>query len=93
MLFDVQTVTSKTKSDNTKAIAIIDAFTRYGRAVPISDERRETLTKALTNEGMSISRTEEKLLSDRGPSITGLFLPNFAEYLQVKHLNVYLLHP
>lgn len=77
--FDIQTVSPKTESGNTEVIAIIDVFTSYVRAVPIPNEQGEALAKALIDERISIFRPMEKLLSDRGRSLTGLVVSNLAE--------------
>eukprot|EP00171_Calliarthron_tuberculosum_P002219 IDg2219t1 len=91
--FDVQTITPKSMSGNTKVLAIVDVFTRFVRAVPIPDERASTIANALINEWISLFGPMERLLSDRGPSLIGEVMQNLTAMLGIKHLKVYPLHP
>lgn len=68
-------------------------FTRYVRALPVPDEKGETLAEALIDEWMAVFGPMEKILCDRGPSLTGAVITNLSEQLGIEHLKVYPMHP
>lgn len=68
---DAQTITPRTEGRNEKVLAIANVFTRFVKAVPIPDEKTESIAQSLINKTVAIFGPMERLLSDCGPSLTG----------------------
>lgn len=52
--FDIQQITSKTDAGNTEAMIIVDAFTRFVRALAIPVGKTETMAQGLLQERISL---------------------------------------
>ena len=72
---------------------IVDTFTRFARAIPIPDERADTVAKLILDEWISIFGPMERLLSDRGPNFIGTVVKAMAEQLGVNRVKTSPLHP
>ncbi len=90
---DVQTVTPRTVSGNIKILAMIDVFTRFVRAIPIPDEKAETIARVIVDEWVSIFGPMVRLLSDRGPNLIGKIVEEMSGMLGIGRLRTYPLHP
>ncbi len=90
---DVQTVTPRTTTGNIKILAMVDVFTRFVRAVPIPDEKAETIARVIVDEWVSVFGTMVRLLSDRGPSLMGKIVEEMSALLGIGRLRTYPLHP
>lgn len=51
---DVQTITPRTDAENIKILVMIDVFTRFVRAVPIPNEKAETISEVLLDEWIAV---------------------------------------
>lgn len=79
---DVQTITPRTCSGCIKVLVIIDVFTKFVRAVPIPDERAETLARVIINDWISVFGPMEKIISDGGPNIIGKVVETWRRCLE-----------
>ena len=59
---DVQIISPRTGSGNTKVLVIIDTFTRFARAVEMPDERVDTIAQCLLDNWVSLFGPMERLL-------------------------------
>ena len=90
---DVQTITPRTESGNIKILVMIDLFTRFVRAVPIPDEKAETVAKVLLDEWISIFGPMEKLMSDGGTNLVSKVVESLVEQLGIGRMQSYAWHP
>lgn len=72
---------------------MIDTFTRFARAVPIPDERAETVARKIQDEWVSIFGAMETLLSNRGRNFIRKAVSNMAEQLGEKRVKTSPFHP
>ena len=90
---DVQTVTPRRTRDNIKILVLVDMFTRFARAISISDEKAKTIASAIIEEWTSIFGPMECLLCDIGPNIIGKVVSGMADALGVKKVTTSAFHP
>lgn len=90
---DVLTITQRTLAGNINVLVMIDTFTRFARAVPIPDERAETVARKILDEWVAIFGAMETFLSDRGPNFIGKVVSNMAERLGTKPVTTSPFHP
>ena len=90
---DVQTITPRITAGNVKAFVIVDTFTRFAKAVPIPDERAQTVAQAILDGWVSVFGPMECLLSDRGPNVIGGVVERMADQLGVKWVVTSAFHP
>ena len=57
---DVQTIKPRTQAENIRVLVLIDTFTRFGRSVPISDEKAGTVARKKLDEWVAIFGAMEK---------------------------------
>lgn len=91
--FDIQTITPRSGQGNIKVVAFIDVFTRYVRAVPIKDEKAETIAQKLLDEWIAIFGPMETLLSDGGTNLVGNVVSALTSMLGIGRVQTYPLHP
>ncbi len=82
-----------TTAGNIKILAMVDVFSRFVRAVPIPDEKAETIARVIVDEWISIFGPMVRLLSDRGPNLIGKSVEEMSALLGIGRLRTYPLHP
>ena len=90
---DIQTITPRTEAGNIKILVMIDVFTRFVRAIPIPNEKSETVAKILLDEWIAVFGPMEKLLSDGGTNLVSKVVENLVEQLGVGRVQTYPWHP
>lgn len=90
---DVQTITPRTKSGNIKILVMIDVFTRFVRAVPIPDDKADTVAKVLLEDWIGLFRPMEKLISDGGTNLVSKVVKSLMEQMGIDRMQTYPWHP
>ena len=90
---EIQTSTPRMRAGNIKVLVMMDKFTRFALAVPIPDERAETVAKNILDEWVSNFGSMETLLSDRGPNFIETVVSSMAKQLGTKRVTTSPFHP
>ena len=90
---DIKTVTQRTEPGNIKILVMIDAFTRFVRAVPVPNEKTETIAKALLDKWVAVFGPMETLMSDGGTNLVSKVVQNLTEHLGIGRMQTYPWHP
>jgi transposase InsO family protein len=90
---DVMEISPRSRKGNSKLVVIGDTFIKFAWAYPISNERVETLTRALLDGWILRYGSPEKLLSDRGKVFVGNFLDHMCEMMGIKTVFTSPYHP
>lgn len=93
MVFDVQTITTRSGKGNLKALPMVDVFTRFIRARAIPEEKADTIASVVIDEWISILGMMEYLLSHGGPNLTGEVMNNLTDRLGIGRMQKHALHP
>ena len=90
---DVQTITLRTKAGNIKILVMIDVFTRFVRAVPIPDEKADTVAKVVLEDCIGLFGPMEKFMSDGGTNLVSKVVENLVERLGIGRMQTCPWHP
>jgi transposase InsO family protein len=90
---DVLEIKPASLNGNSKVLVIGDCFTRFIAAVPIPNERAETLAKVLLDHWILLYGPPEKLLSDRGPSFMSSVLREVLDVVGCRKIYTSAFHP
>uniref|UniRef100_A0A8R1DIR6 RNA-directed DNA polymerase n=1 Tax=Caenorhabditis japonica TaxID=281687 RepID=A0A8R1DIR6_CAEJA len=72
---------------NRYILSIIDLFTKYGAAIPIPDNKAETVVKAFIDRwALGEGRIPEVLLSDQGKEFVNSHFEQLVKMLNIKHI-------
>ena len=90
---DVVTIAPVTKNGNVKVLVMIDFLTRFVRAVPIPDEKGQTLAKALIDQWISIFGPMERLRSDGNRNFLKGVVASLTSELRISQVRTLPMHP
>lgn len=91
--FDVQTITPETSRGNKKVLVFVDVFTRFAKAVPIKNEKAETIAEKLLDEWIATFGPMEYLVSDGGTSMVARVVNELTSKLGIGRIRTFALHP
>lgn len=72
---------------------MIDVFTRFVRAVPIPNEKAETVAKILLDDWIDVFGLMEKLMSGCGTNLVSEVVDNLLSQLGMRRMQTYPFHP
>lgn len=82
-----------TKRGNKYLLTFQDAFTSYPEAIPLPDQKAETIAKVFVTEIVSRHGTPKQLLTDRGTNFVSELFKNVYKMLGITKLQTTAYHP
>ncbi|XP_017463028.1 PREDICTED: uncharacterized protein YagA-like, partial [Rhagoletis zephyria] len=89
----IDLVSLKRSKGFNQCLTIIDRFTRYPEAVPLSDGTAETVAHALSLHWISRHGIPKRLTSDQGPQFESDLFQSLLKFYGIKHLHTTPYHP
>ncbi len=82
-----------TRQGNQYVVVLMDYFTKWVHAVPIPNQRTETIARALIEHVIITHGVPEALLSDRGTNLLSNLMTELCQLMGMKKLNTTVVHP
>ena len=82
-----------TSKKNVFILVMVDAFTKFVRAIPLPDNKSQTVAEAIIKNWICIFGVPEFVLSDRGTNLQSMLMELIFEKFDIKPLRTSSYHP
>lgn len=90
---DVLTITPKSRGGYTKVLVMGDAFSRFMMTAPIRSDIMKVIAKTFFSRWVTIFGPPERLLSDKGGSVSGAVIQELCDIMGTKKISTTAFHP